>query len=262
MKVRMGRVLDERLALCARWPGRFPPEQWAMYKAVIGEAQARKLRFAIGGGLAAATYAGQWRDTKDIDLYIRKQDRDEVITMLTELGLEDYFDQKAYDRNWIYRSWQHGAIVDAMWAMANQRASVDDHWFSGPEVRVENLRFRLVPPEEMIWSKLYVLQRDRSDWPDVLAMLYSIGSEINWHRLIERLTEDSALLGSILTVFAWICPARARELPDWIWGKLRVSIPEPVHAPASLQDRARLLDSRPWFGPTEKGCQPGGDIEC
>src|SRR4051812_14947617 len=115
----MSASLQNRLARCAPWAERLAPEQWGMYKAVIAEAQRRNLRFAIGGGLAAATYSGQWLDhkDKDIDFYIRERDREDLIGVVTAAGLEDYFDQKPYDRNWIYRSWKNSTIVDVMWGM-------------------------------------------------------------------------------------------------------------------------------------------------
>lgn len=85
---------------------RLPPEQSSIYKRVIGEARKRNVRFAVGGGLAAMIYAGQWRNTKDIDLYVLPRDREAMIGMLTDLGLEDYYEQHPYDRNWIYRSYK------------------------------------------------------------------------------------------------------------------------------------------------------------
>ena len=135
--------------------------------------------------------------------------------------------------------------------MANQRASVDEKWLQrGLEVQVEDVRFRLAPPEETLWSKLYVLQRDRCDWPDALALLYSVGSDLDWKHLIERMGEDASLLSGLLCVFGWVCPDRARELPPWIWGRLQAKHPDSGVCETVAGHRADLLDSRPWFTPT------------
>ena len=176
--------IERQLSQCALWPERFPPEQWALYKRVMKDARARGLNFAIGGALASTTYSGQWRNTKDIDLYIKASDREKMLAILSDAGLADYYDEKPYDRNWIYRSWRDDLIVDVMWAMANQRAQVDDDWLRGPEVEVEGELFRLLPPEETLWSKLYVMQRDRCDWPDAFSLLSKIGPEIDWRHLL------------------------------------------------------------------------------
>src|SRR5581483_8220464 len=116
-----------------------------------------------------------------------------------------------YDRNWIYRSYKEDCIIDVMWAMANQRAQVDESWFDGPEVEAGGVRFRLLTPEEALWSKLYVLQRERSDWPDILNLLYGVGPEIDYRRVLRNLEADRPLLAAALVLFAWIAPVRARE---------------------------------------------------
>ncbi len=253
-------TIEERAARCSSWPERFPREQWQVYKNVIGEARKRGLKFAVGGGLAAMVYAGQWRNTKDIDLYIPEPGRDDMIRMVTELGLDDYYGVQAYDRNWIYRSHKDDTIVDLIWAMANQRSVVDESWLRGPEVEVEGERFQLLAPEEALWSKLYVLQHDRCDWPDGLNLLYGVGPELNWRHLLQRVDRDVPLLGGLLSVFAWVSPERARELPPWIWSEFRLTAPGPGSASEITNDRARLLDSRPWFSPTlEDECNGNRD---
>lgn len=241
--------LGEHIARCADWPRRFPPEQWRIYRELIREAQKRNLRFAVGGGLAAMTYAGQWRNSKDIDLYVLPGDRDRMIGVVTELGLENYYDVLAYDRRWIYRSHKDDVIVDIMWAMANQRAHVDETWLNGPEVEAGGERFRLLAPEEELWSKLYVMQRERCDWPDSLNLIYGVGPQLDWRRLLERMVEDRALLKGVLNVFVWLAPDRARELPPWLWSELELNPPGAESGERTMRERARLLDSRPWFSP-------------
>jgi hypothetical protein len=240
--------LQEHVARCASWAERFPPEQWTVYKYVIATALDRNLRFAVGGGLAAATYCGQWRDTKDLDLYTLERDREQLITLLSSLGFVDYFDQKAYDRKWIYRGWKDGMIIDVIWAMANGRATVDEHWLNGPEVEIDKRRFHLLAPEEMVWNKLYILQHDRCDWPDIFTVLYAIGLDLDWRYLISRVGEDAPLLASVLSTFAWLCPEQIRSLPSWLLPELGLELPPSSHSLAVGQ-RADLLDSRPWFGP-------------
>ena len=244
----MAGSLQEHVSRCATWAQRFRPEQWALYRRIITAADDRNLRFAVGGGLAAATYCGQWRDTKDLDLYVFERDREHFIELLTSLDFVDYFDQKAYDRKWIYRGWKDGTIIDVIWSMANGRATVDDHWLEGPEVEIDGRTLHLLAPEEMIWNKLYILQHDRCDWPDVLTILYSIGSDLDWRHLVSRAGEDAALLAGLLSVFAWLCPGHASSFPPWLWPELGLRHPRPVSS-LSPGKRADLLDSRAWFGP-------------
>lgn len=241
--------IKHRLARSASRLDRLPPEQWSVYKTVMAHARHHGLQFAVGGGFATMTYTGEWRDTKDIDFFIMERDKDQMIRILSDSGLADYYDQQAYERHWIYRSYKDEIIVDVIWAMANRRAVVDEAWLQVPEVQVDGERFRLVPVEETLWSKLYVLQRDRCDWPDGLSLIYSMGRDLNWRHLLQRVDEDAPLLSALLSVFGWLCPDRARELPSWLWAELGAK-PAPADAyPETEGNRAPLLDSRPWLAP-------------
>jgi hypothetical protein len=241
--------LRDQLAGSVSWLKRLPPEQWSVYKTVMTRARQQGLEFAIGGGFATMTYTGQWRETKDIDLFVRERDKDETIRLLTDSGLKDYYEQEPYQRHWIYRSYKGDIIVDVIWAMANERAAVDEGWLRGPEIEVDGERFRLVPAEETLWSKLFVLQRDRCDWPDGLSLIYTIGTDLNWRRLLERVGEDAPLLSALLTVFGWLCPDRAKQLPSWLWSELGARYPQGAANVEAESNRASLVDSRPWLTP-------------
>lgn len=229
------------------------PNQWAIYKCVLQAVSATRVPVAAGGGFALNAYTGRWRNTKDLDLFIRGENRHAVIEALTTCGLRDYYDESAYDRSWIYRGTRDGVIVDTIWCMANHRGDVDGTWLTrGPEVCVDGVTFRLVSPEDTIWNKLFVLQRDRCDWPDGLNILASIGPELDWDYLIWRCGSDVALLSGLLSVFSWLWPDRACDLPESVWQRLNACAPQKTGPASCPRHRAHLLDSRPWFAPGEK----------
>jgi hypothetical protein len=246
-----GSIKHERQAIerseYTDWPKESPDEQWEMYERALSEANRRELPFALGGAFALATYTGRWRNTKDLDLYVRPEDRDSLIQVLNDLGFDDYYEQLPYDRQWIYRGYREGTLVDVIWAMANQRAQVDESWLVGPEMDVRGQSVRIVPPEEMIWAKLYVLQRDRCDFPDVLNLIYGTGPSLDWDRLLTRLGDDWPLLTGVLSVFQWMCPGRALELPKPICRRLHLPRQHEGEAPTTHRRRVDLLDRRPWF---------------
>jgi hypothetical protein len=238
-----------------RWADLIPDSQWRIYRSVIAGAQKLEIPFALGGAFAVATYTGYWRNTKDLDLYVLPQYRERMIQVMNKVGLRDYHDEKPYDRWWIYRAHSGHTIVDIIWAMANHRAQIDELWMSGPEVELRGFVLKVLPPEALLWDKLYIMQRDRCDWPDVLNLLYMVGREIHWEYVIERMGTDTALLAGILAVFAWIAPGHARKLPGWLWGRLGVT-PPPAAAVADIEKpHVDLLDRRPWFGPDRKKLQ-------
>lgn len=234
------------------WEALIPEEQWRCHVRVIHEAKRRGLPFACGGGMAYAAYAGQGRVTNDIDLIIKPEDRDLAVEVLTAAGFVDYFDEKPYDRTWIYRSWcpECGAICDAIWTLPNHRLEVDDYWISGgDECVIRGERLRLIPPEEVVRAKLYIVQKDRCDWPDLVNVLHHSGHRMDWERLIKQVGEDVPLLASLVNIYAWTCPREAGRLPQWLWERLGLAEPREDQAEGgNAPPHWELLDSREWFG--------------
>jgi len=230
------------------WADAISAGEWRIYKSAIHALRKEGLEFLVGGGFARAAFTGHWRDTKDIDFYIRPQDRARAERALTKGGFADYFQKLPYDRAWIYRSYKQKVIVDIIWAMANQRAQVDQAWFEhAPELTIRGERVFLVPPEELVWCKLFIIQRDRCDWTDVFNLVHEHGPQMNWSRLIRRVEQDVPLLEAMLTVYGWLCPVEAKKLPASLWRHLRVA-QKAMRGRAPSHDRVRLLDSRTWFG--------------
>lgn len=238
------KVLPPRLQF--EWVEAVTDEQWATYRDAIQALRKTGIRFLLGGGFALATYIGRWRNTKDIDFYILHEDRDKAVAALSKAGFEDYFSTLPYDRKWIHRNTRDGVIVDIIWAMANQRAQTDEQWFErAPAAMVRGEALRVIPMEEFLWCKLYIMQRDHCDWTDVFNLIYAVGKELDWEHLLARLEEDRPLLKGLLTVYGWLCPEQAGELPQGIRDELELLQPElPVER---KRDHVRLLDTRGWF---------------
>lgn len=232
------------------WSVLIPEREWSTYREVMAAADRRGIPFAIGGGLAFSAYALRTRNTKDVDLFILPRDAAQMIATLSELGFEDYFATEPYERHWIFRGHRDGVIVDLMWQMANDRTEFDERWVNaGQKICVRDYPVRLLPVEELIWSKLYVVQRDRCDWSDVLNILLAQGQHLDWSLLIERVGPDIRLLGSLMQMFAWLCPGCARDLPEWIWERMGLSRPFTNLSEGVSQRNVCLLDTRDWFGP-------------
>ena len=233
------------------WDSVIPAEDWKLYKSVIDKFREIGIRFAIGGGLAFSEYSGRARNTKDIDLYIFPCDREKAIAAVLSLGFEDYYEKEPYDRSWIFRSCQADVIVDIMWTAPNHRMTVDPRWLTrGRDACIHGSLVKFLPPEELIWAKIYVLQRDRCDWPDLLNILHAAGPMLDWRHLVDRVGKDAPLLAALLSTYRWMCPERALKLPVWIWDRLGLR-PWPEVSDETCTERAPLLDSRDWLGPKE-----------
>jgi hypothetical protein len=230
-----------------RWADAISKTEWRTYQRAVQAMREAHIPFLLGGGFALATFTGRWRDTKDIDFYVMPTARFAAIAALKKAGFSDYYKTRAYDRRWIYRSVRSGVIVDIIWSMANRRARVDEMWFENARcalIRREELK--VIPIEEFIWCKLYILQRDHCDWTDIFNVLYSSGNEVHWKHLIERLEEDIPLLKAALTIYTWLCPGHASQLPARLWTMLRMPKPQ-RDSRKVVRKHVRFLDSRAWF---------------
>jgi len=231
--------------------GIIPDAEWPPNRAALESVRAHGLRFALGGGLAFSAYSGRWRNTKDTDLFVLPEDRERARLALEEAGFTDYYAQEAYDRTWIYRGFRDGVIIDIIWTMPSHRMVVDETWLTcGQEVTLNGIVLRLLPPEALIWAKLYVLQHDRTDWPDLLNILYAQAPKLDWARVLRQLGEDALLLGGLLNVFRWLCPGQAQTVPDWVWESVGLCPTPPAASNAPDGARNHLLDTRDWFGPS------------
>lgn len=239
------------------WESAIPPEQARCFQRVLSAVRRENIPFALGGGLALSVYTGNLRNKKDMDIYVMPSDRQRTIDMITSCGLKDYYDVMPYDRAWIYRSHEENIIVDTIWAMANQRAVVDEQWIDGGDtIHLFGEEYQVMPPEELIWSKLYVLQRDRCDWPDILNLLHATAPALDWDHLLDRAGEDAPLVKAVLAVFSWVSPETARQIPHWVWDCMGLPVPLQNASNGDSQPRADLLDTRPWFGPDQQLTEP------
>jgi hypothetical protein len=244
----MRRHRSNNRAVHLEWTEHIPDEEWAIYERAISALRTTGRPFMLAGAFSLAAYTGRWRNTKDIDFYVLPKDREPLIAALTRAGFTDFYDQLPYVRHWIYRASKQDCIVDIIWAMANQRAEVDEEWLErAPEITVHGETIAVVPAEELLWCKLYVLQKDRCDWPDVFNLIHAIDGGMDWDHLVERLGDDLPLLLGLLNVYCWICPGTELQLPQ----RLRALLPKCAQPREPAEDNCHInwLDTRPWFVP-------------
>jgi hypothetical protein len=225
-----------------------PHDQLAVYGQLLQASAKAGLRVAIGGGLALSAYSGYVRNTKDMDLYVVEPDQKKLMKIMADQGFAEY-NEVEYDPTWSYRGSRRGFVVDLLWRMLNGRGNVDDVWTSrGWELKVRGVPLRLIPPEELVWSKLYILRRERADWPDILNIIYAQGPEMDWDRLLSRVGDDLPVLTSLMSLFCWMCPGRAATFPRSLWGKLGMDLRPPEHdGPLIDRSRTTLFRADDWF---------------
>jgi hypothetical protein len=230
------------------WASTVPDDQWSVYLDAIRVTRKTGARFLLGGAFGLASYTGRWRNTKDIDFFVLPGDKDKVVDALTKIGFEDYYPTLPYDRGWIYRAVRNDTIVDVIWQTPNRRSIVDEQWFTrGTPLILRGEKLMAIPAEELLAIKLYVLQRDRCDWPDLINLLCRTAATLDWDHTIYRLDKDQPLLGGLLQVFNWVAPAQAKHIPERIRKHFGLSEVTAVDLEVPDHQRKMLIDSRPWF---------------
>jgi hypothetical protein len=250
-------ALADAAAKEAAWSSLIPSEQSDVLREGTEVMERVEAPFLLAGALALATYTGHWRNTKDIDVVIQQDDRERVIEALGRAGFVDYFDRENYDRSWIFRGFKEGVLFDVIWALPNHRVGIDDAWFERARTVVLNGRaYQVVPAEELVRIKLYVMQRERCDWVDVLNVVAAAVEQISWPWLVERMGRDLPLLHAALAIFNWMCPGRAHALPSWLRKQFALPRVETEDFSLTEERRVKLFDSRPWFAPHQPSDRP------
>jgi hypothetical protein len=176
------------------------------YKRIVQTLAAACVDFLVGGSFAFVRYTGIDRDTKDLDLFLRRADWPDAIEALTADG----FETELTFPHWLGKAFggrHREFFVDLIFSGGNGLAEVDDDWFAhAPRGEALGFPVRLIPVEEMIWSKAFVMERERFDGADVAHLIRARQDELNWPRLLQRFGEHWRVFLAHLILFTYIYP--------------------------------------------------------
>lgn len=198
-------------------PLRLPPETAQTYHgALLGLREAR-IPHLIGGAYALAHFTGVIRQTKDFDLFIKPADRDRALEVLGARG----YSTRVLFPFWLAKAEQNGHQVDLIYRAPNGIAEVRDSWF-GRAVSCEVLGTpaQVCAPEEILITKLFVLNNDRNDLADVMHLFQSGIEQIDWTRLLQLLGAYWRVLLAHLVLFGFVYPSEQRRVPKKIMNEL------------------------------------------
>ena len=205
-------------------------EAAAFYRRTMTVLEQGGIRFLVGGAYAFAHYTGIVRDTKDLDLFVLKSDADAALAALAAAG---YTVEHGHN-HWLGKARSGDDFVDLIYGSGNGVTSVDEGWFQhARQSEVMGAPVSLCPPEEMIWSKSFIMERERYDGADVAHLLHSLAEELDWQRLLERFGENWRLLLVHLVMFGYIYPAAKQRIPSQVLDRLLVMLSREMDGSAS-----------------------------
>lgn len=201
--------------------------------------------FLVGGAYALDAYAGIFRDTKDFDLFVLPDDMPRVLDLFAAAG---YRTQVA-SPHWLAKVFSQDAVVDVIFSSGNGLGVVDAEWFAHARpFRLFDLELLLCPPEETLWQKSFIMERNRYDGADVAHLLRSCVSTLDWQRLLKRFGAHWPVLLNHLVLFGYIYPNEWSLIPAWVmeqlWDQVRTASTAPATAPSLC--RGTLLSSRQY----------------
>lgn len=201
--------------MSASVPG--PQEVCAFYEEALNRLTEARVPFLVGGAYALEQYTGIARDTKDLDIFVRPEDCKRVLDLFAAAGHET----ELTFPHWLAKAKCGDDLLDIVFSSGNGFALVDDVWFErSVPATVFGIPVRLCPPEETIWSKAFIMERERYDGADVAHLLRATAPDLDWPRLIQRFGPHWRVLLAHLVLFGFIYPSERWRVPEWVMREL------------------------------------------
>ena len=237
----------------------------AFYKRVLETLDRARVPFLVGGAFAMALYTGIERRTKDLDLFLRRRDFERASQVLRAAG----YDTELAFPHWLGKVHAGSFCVDLIFDSGNGLTRVDDAWFEhAAEAEVLGVRAKVMPVEEMIASKAFIMERERYDGADVAHLLKASARRLDWTRLLARVGPHWRVLLSHLVLFGFVYPGERALIPAAVMDELlarlqRESDAAPANAKlcrGTLVSREQYLHDLQHDGYTDARLPPTGTM--
>lgn len=237
----------------------------AFYRDVLTTLNNTSLPYLIGGGYAFHLYTSVNRVTKDFDLFIARADYDRFSRVLSDAG---YGVELTYP-HWLAKVYSNGDVIDLVFGSGNGIAEVDQAWFDhAVPADLFGIPTKICPAEEMLWSKAFIMERERFDGADIAHLILARSHQLDWLRLLRRFDPHWRLLLSHLTLFGMIYPAHRDAVPRWVMNELLNRLNEELDTPSTdcnicggtLLSREQYLEDIHQWGYQDARLTPLGNM--
>lgn len=193
------------------------PTRAIFYRRVLDSLSTARVPFLIGGAFALCRHVGVTRGTGDLDLMVCEEDWPVIAQTLRRQGIVT----KLVFPHWLGKALALRAQVDIIFNGGNGATPVTRDWFAfATPARLMSHDVMLCPPEELLWSKAFVMERERFDGGDVLHLLRVLAHQLDWERLLCRFRGHEAVLRAHLILFGYVYPGEASRVPGWVDARL------------------------------------------
>jgi hypothetical protein len=233
---------EEKLPISSSKPPEFAPEQEQLFREVLTLLNDGEVPYVISGAFALREHTGICRDTKDLDVFLPAEAVGPAMQKLQQRG----FECEVTDPVWLAKAHRGDFFVDLITGMSTGTITVDQSWIDrGSASELFGVPVRVLAPEELIASKLFVTRRERFDGADIAHVVYGTHGKLDWDRLMQLVKEHWQVLFWALVLFQYSYPAQTSYVPRQVWddliGRFRDSVENPD---PKAEFRGSLIDPR------------------
>lgn len=221
-------------------PAEQPKEQVELFRDVLQALENSCVPYAVSGAFALRQHTGICRFTKDLDLFVTARNCEAALDCLREAGMEC----DITDPVWLAKAHRDGYFVDLITGMSNGLITVEDSWIDRARpAMVHGVKTRVLAPEELVASKIFVARRERFDGADIAHVIYGTYGNFDWQRELDLVGEHWEMLLWALVLFHYVYPAHSHYVPMNIWCALLGRFEKCVKNPdAEASFRGSLVD--------------------
>ena len=187
------------------------------YKDALEILNESRIPYLLAGAFALRHYTGVYRNTKDLDVFCKASDYTDIVKVFAEKG----YKTEIVDSRWLAKAWQGDFFVDIIFSNTSNLNVIDDGWIENSEEgEVFGVKVPIIGAEDLIWSKMYVQNRERYDGADINHMILRCGNDMDWKKIMNRLKQHWQLLLSQLLNFQFVYPSDRDIIPKWVMDEL------------------------------------------
>jgi hypothetical protein len=192
--------------------------------------------FVVSGLYALHQHTGIYRETKDLDVMLQPSHMEHAARVLKAAGFRVVLSAA----HWLAKARDGELFVDLVYGMANGLHLIDESWIRDAyHGEMAGIPILVTAPEDLIFHRLFIWERHRSDMSDIAHLILMYGDRMDWDRLVWRAGDHWRLLLAQIHFFDFVYPGRRRSVPrpvrEQLLERARVAMDEPEGDPDLCQ---------------------------
>jgi hypothetical protein len=211
-----------------------------------------KIPYLLAGTFAVHAYTGIDRKTKDLDIFCTAGDYPKILAEFAQRG----YKTEVRDERWLAKVQKGKYYMDVAFNSHLAITPVTERWFEkARETEVFGIKVKLLPPTQLIRSKVFVMDRTKYDGADVAHLILKTHKDIDWKLLLQYMDQYWEVLLMHVINFRFVYPSERELIPKWVLEELLERLQSQINTPTSkikicrgrlLADAEYAIDIKEW----------------